>query len=104
MRIHAVQFALLVTLCVLLASCASNAARNVDKTLYLCEVLRGPDARDEEVRFWFNSARAEASRKLWNRPGEKAVTAALMRTESAEDRECLVHLQQEIRAREASGW
>jgi hypothetical protein len=76
----------------------------VANTLEMCEVLRSPDARDEEARFWFNSARAEASRKLWSRSGEAAVAAALAQAKSPEDRACLIHLQQEFRVREVSGW
>ena len=106
MPIRAACVAVLIASPVVLGACASQAANNVRKTLYICEALRSPDANtgDGEVRFSFNRARAEASRKLWNRSGETAVAAALARALSDEDRSCLVHLLTEIHAREVSGW
>ena len=89
-----------------LSACAPIAVQNVKRTLYLCESLRGPDADkgDGEVRFWLNASRAQVSRKLWNRSGEKAVSVALAQATSEEDRACLTHLQKEIRTREVTGW
>jgi hypothetical protein len=106
MKIPAVAATVLLSSSCLLAACTSGASRHVKETLSLCEALRGPDADkgDGEVRYWFNVARADASRKLWSPAGERAVAAALAKATSPEDHACLAHLQEEIRTREVSGW
>jgi len=87
-----------------LAACASTGwqDRQVDQALSLCRQLAGPDAvkAGGEAWFWLQSERVEASRKLWNLRGTRAIDRRLAATMDEVTRNCLKQLQQEAATRQ----
>ena len=80
------------------SSCAAvGQGRYIDRTLYFCRLLAGPDADKGEGEIWFGlqSERAEASRNLWSKRGVKAIDERLATTKNQGDRECLDRLRKE---------
>lgn len=79
---------------------ASNA---IDTTLAICAKL-SVDAvesvvQDEDVRFWFQTERANASRKMWNRGGIRALANRIAATPQGRDQVCLERALREARAK-----
>lgn len=88
----------------MLAACASTGRqdRQVDQALSLCRQLAGPDGGKAggEAWFWLQSERVEASRKLWNLRGTRAIDTRLAATMDEVTRNCLKQLRQEAAARQ----
>lgn len=94
---------LLAALLAAVTGCASTRYDSVvGHALAMCKELGGPDAAkgEGEARFWFQSERAEASRKLWNRRGLAAVKARQADLGSPTDATCLAQLHQEASNRQ----
>ena len=84
------------------AGCATVPRAELDRALSACRGLAGPDAGKGhgEVWFWFQSERAEASRKLWSAAGRRVVASAMAAATDPIDRACLRQLQAEAESRE----
>jgi hypothetical protein len=93
-------------LAVVLAAVSGCASARYDAlvghAVEMCKELRGPDAAkgEEEARFWFQSERNEASRKLWNRRGLAAVQTRQASSDNPTDVACLAQLHQEASTRQ----
>ena len=90
-------------LLLVIVGCAStryDAA--ISHAVAMCNALNGPDAQkgEGEVWFWFQSERAEATRKLWNRRGLVAVKDRQSGTDNPADKVCLDQLYQEASTRQ----
>ena len=99
------RFWVLVTGAVLAtASCASTRQQGdqIDRALFFCRQILGPDANkvEGEAWFWFQSERVGASRMLWNSRGIRSLDARLATATSEIDRNCLKQLRQEAIARQ----
>ena len=98
LRIVVIAVLLLDTSC----ATASQKSRQVSQAVHLCKELLGPDAdrAEGEVRFWMQAERAEASRKLWNERGVRAIDERLAAEPNEIDRGCLGQLRKEAINRE----